>query len=406
MSCLRFIICLIFLGYLNCTVGLTPRYSAIVIEANSGRVLEQDDADKICHPASLTKIMSLYMVFEALKLGQIRMNTQVPVSSHAARQAPCKLGLRPGEYVSVETIIKALVTKSANDASAAIAEYLGGSEANFSIMMTRKAKSLGMRHTIFKNASGLPNPQQITTARDMAILSRAIYLHFPKDYRHFRLTAFHHRGKMHRNHNHLLGKVHGLDGLKTGWITASGFNLAASAVRVGPDNKPKRLIAIVLGGPNRHWRDQRVKELLETNFQKVGLGHGSSVKEIDDDEDFEVNAFLKEEVAKSEVTKASARPIPVSWSPPPSKHKHHNIPGEGYLWGVQLGTYKSLKEAKIKAKKTLTSLKSGEISTPKVSKGKKSFYGARLLGLTKEEAKMACRKFASSGQECRILASN
>jgi D-alanyl-D-alanine carboxypeptidase len=253
-------------------MGLTPRYSAIVIEANSGQVLEQEGADQICHPASLTKMMTLYMIFEALKAKQIRMDTQVPVSLHAARQIPSKLGLRPGEYVSIETIIKALVTKSANDASAAIAEYLGGSESNFAIMMTRKAKSLNMRHTVFKNASGVPNPQQVTTARDMAILSRSLYLHFPKDCHHFRLRAFHHRGRVHRNHNHLLGKALGSDasikveGIKTGFVNASGFNLAASAVRVGRDHKPMRLIAVVLGGPNRHWRDRRVAELLEGNF--------------------------------------------------------------------------------------------------------------------------------------------
>ncbi len=410
MNCVKFIICLLFFACFNDATGLTPRYSAIVMEADSGRILEQDNADKICHPASLTKIMTLYMVFEALKSGQIRMSTPIPVSFHAARQIPSKLGLRPGEYVSVETIIKALITKSANDASAAIAEYLGGSEANFAIMMTRKARTLGMRQTIFKNASGVPNPDQITTAHDMAILSRFLYLHFPKDYNHFRLQAFHHRGKVHRNHNHLLGKVRGLDGIKTGWVAASGFNLAASAVRIGLDHKPKRLIAVVLGGPNRHWRDRRVAELLETNFQRVGLRYETTVKEIDenddDDGDAEVNAFLKEQEAKSETIKISPRPVPVRWSSPSSKLKpHQSTPGKGYLWGVQLGTYQSLKEAKIKAKETLTVLKSGEVSTPKVTKGEKSFYGARLLRLTKTEAETGCKKFTSKGRGCRILAS-
>ncbi|MDF3034461.1 MAG: D-alanyl-D-alanine carboxypeptidase [Alphaproteobacteria bacterium] len=406
MSCLRLIICLVCFGYLNGAAALTPRYAAIVIDANSGRVLEQDDADKICHPASLTKMMTLYMVFEALNTRQIQMSTQIPISSHAARQAPSKLGLRPGEYVSIETAIKALVTKSANDVSAALGEYLGGSEANFALMMTRKAKSLGMKNTIFRNASGLPHPQQVTTARDMATLSRSLYLHFPKDYRHFRLQAFHHRGKVHRNHNHLLGKVHGLDGIKTGWVASSGFNLAASAVRAGPGNKPVRLIAVVLGGPNRYWRDDRVKDLLEANFQKVGLGHRPFVREMDEDQDddAEVTTFLKESVAKSETAKAPVRPTLVNWSPPPSRPKPHHPP-ETDDWGVQLGTYTSLKEARLKAKKTLMILKSGEISTPKVSKGKKSFYGARVLRLTKTKAETACKKFAPKGKGCHILAS-
>ena len=393
---------LIFFTFVNYAACLTPRYSAIVIDANSGAVLEQEGADIICHPASLTKITTLYMIFEALKTGQLTMNTQVPVSAHAARQAPSKLGLRAGEYVSVETIIKGLVTKSANDASAAIAEYLGGSESNFAAQMTRKAKSLGARNTVFKNASGLPNAYQVTTARDMAILSRALYLHFPKDYRHFRMQAFHHRGQVHRNHNHLLGKVPGLDGIKTGYVAASGFNLAASAVRKGPDNKPKRLIAVVLGGANRHWRDRRVAELLETNFQRVGLGHQPSVKEGEDEDDLEVNQFLKEEMNKK-TTKASARPIPISWPPSSSKPSVQKEADEEQ-WGVQFGTYSSLNEARLRAKKMLTTFKSGEVSTPRVAKGKKSFYGARLLGLTKQQAQSICKKYGSKGRECRILA--
>jgi len=344
------------------------------------------------------------------------MDTQVPVSSHAARQAPCKLGLRPGEHVSVETIIKALVTKSANDASAAIAEYLGGSEANFAAMMTRKAKSLGMRHTVFKNASGLPHPQQVTTARDMATLSRSIYLHFPNKYHHFRLQSLSHRGRTHRNHNHLLGKVPGLDGIKTGWVEASGFNLAASAVRMGRNNKPTRLIAVVLGGHNRHWRDRRVAELLETNFQRMGSIPGFPGKEIDNDPD--VMAFLREKIDRQENAKAPS-PIPLKWSSSPARVKPQKTLERDARdtleqlakqlkkedWGVQLGTYASLKEARLKAQKTFSILKSGEISTPRVSKGRKSFYGARLLGLTKKEAETVCKKF-STDRKCRVLASH
>jgi D-alanyl-D-alanine carboxypeptidase len=402
MRCLKLIICLIFLNYFNAAVGLTPRYSAIVIEVNSGRVLDQEGADKICHPASLTKMMTLYMVFESLKAGRIHMDTKVLVSSHAARQIPCKLGLRPGEYVTIETIIKGMVTKSANDASAAFAEYIGGSEANFATMMTQKAKKLGMTKTIFKNSSGVPNSQQITTARDMAILSRALYLHFPKEYRHFRLKAFHHKGQRHHNHNHLLGNRRDfeVDGIKTGYVAASGFNLAASAVRRGPDNKSQRLIAVVLGGPNRHWRDRRVQELLEINFAKVGLGIGTAAKDVDEDEEDDegentVKAFLKEDAPKLDPIKVTV-PAPTVAAPPPSKKND---------WGVQLGTFASVKEAQSKARKSLSLLKSGEISTPRVKQGKRSVYGARLLGITKEEAQNVCRKYAKNGGSCRLLAS-
>ncbi|MGV8948229.1 MAG: D-alanyl-D-alanine carboxypeptidase family protein [Candidatus Paracaedibacter sp.] len=405
MSKLSLIICLIFFSYINQASCLPRSYTAIVIDARTGAVLEQDDADKLCHPASLTKMATLYMVFEALKTGRLRMNTQIPVSAHAARQAPSKLGLQAGEHVSVETIIKGLVTKSANDAAAAIAEYLGGSEANFAAQMTNKARSLGMRKTTFKNASGLPNPYQVTTARDMATLSRALYLHFPKDYQHFRMQAFHHQGKVHRNHNHLLGKVPGLDGIKTGWVAASGFNLAASAVRKGPDNKPTRLIAVVLGGVNRHWRDRRVSELLETNFQRVGLGNHLSVKVEDDEDqdDAEVTQFLKEEMGKQTIAKVAVRPIPVSW---PSSSPKSSIPEATSQeeWGVQFGTYSSLNKAKLKARKMFTTIKTGTISTPRVKKGKKSFYGARLIGITRLEAEKACKKYAHKTKECRILA--
>lgn len=406
MTCLRSFICLILFTYLNGAVGLSPRYSAIVIEANSGRVLQQEDPDKICHPASLTKIMTLYMVFEALKTGRLKMNTQIPVSAHAARQIPSKLGLRAGEYVSVETVIKGLVTKSANDASAAIAEYLGGSESNFAQMMTRKARSLGMRNTTFKNASGVPNASQITTARDMATLSRALYLHYPKDYRYFRIQAFHHRGRVHRNHNHLLGKIPGVDGIKTGWVAASGFNLSASAVRTGPDKKQKRLIVVVLGGPNRHWRDQRVTNLLEANFQKMGMEHASRTKSYDEeeDDDTEITEFLKQETAKVESRSNTPRPISINWNTGPTKPKPQDTQ-EKDLWGVQIGTYKSLKEAKLRAHKTYTILKSGEISTPKVTKGRKASYGARLIGITRSEAETICKKYAPKGKECRILSS-
>lgn len=405
--------------------GLTPRYSAIVIDAHSGRVLQQDEADKICHPASLTKMMTLYIIFENLKSGKLRMGTQVYVSSHAARQIPSKLGLRPGEYVSVETIIKGLVTKSANDASAAIAEHLGGSEANFAGMMTRKARTLGMRNTTFKNASGVPNSQQVTTARDMAILSRSLFLHFPKEYRYFRLRSFQHKGRVHRNHNHLLGNRRGLDidGIKTGYVAASGFNLAASAVGVGSDNKPRRLIAVVLGGPNRHWRDRRVADLLETNFEKFGLSHVSTTKQFnesddedieDNEEDAEINSILKEEAKPISVPKhthSSMRPISLSW---PSKRMKSNDDEDEEdhrssnqnSWGVQLGTFKSVREAKLHAKQVLSQIQSGEISTPKVSKGKKSFYGARLIGITKAEAQRACKKFARHNGDCRILATD
>lgn len=245
-----------------------PKYAAIVMDADTGQVFHTDEADSLRHPASLTKMATLYLVFGALKTGRISWNTQMRVSPFASSQSPTKLGLRAGESISVRTAVLGLITKSANDAAVVVAEYLAGSEEAFARQMTLKARALGMNSTIFKNASGLPNPAQITTARDLAKLSQALYRDFPKEYKLFATQSFTHRGVAHRNHNHLLGKVPGVDGIKTGLTNASGFNLAASAVRYDHESKPHRLITVVLGGPNRHWRDRRVTELLETHFVK------------------------------------------------------------------------------------------------------------------------------------------
>lgn len=252
-----------------------PKYSAIVIDARTGKVLHEEEADGIRHPASLTKMMTLYMLFEAVKTGKLKMDSTISVSEKASRQSPSKLGLQPGQTITVRTAMLGLITKSANDVAVAVGEHLGGSEEAFARKMTLKAQALGMSNTLFKNASGLPNPQQITTARDMATLSQALYRDFPKEYKYFSTQSFSHKGTVHRTHNHLLGKVHGVDGIKTGWIVASGFNLAASAIRYDDQNKPHRLITVVLGGPNRHWRDRRVEELLETHFAERGLKKGN-----------------------------------------------------------------------------------------------------------------------------------
>ncbi len=258
-----------------------PKYSAIVLDAKTGAVLHEEESDGIRHPASLTKMMTLYMLFEAVKSGKVKADATIYISEKASRQAPSKLNLQPGQTISVRTAILALVTKSANDVAVAVGEHLGGSEEAFARKMTLKAQALGMSNTTFQNASGLPNSQQVTTARDMATLSRALYLDFPQEYKYFSTQSFSHKGCIHNNHNHLLGKVNGVDGIKTGWIVASGFNLAASAIRYDAQDKPHRLIAVVLGGPNRHWRDRRVEELLESHFAERGLqnkGKGSIPK--------------------------------------------------------------------------------------------------------------------------------
>ena len=238
-----------------------PSYSSIVVDANSGAVLQATNADSPRHPASLTKIMTLYLLFERLEAGKIKMSSELPVSAHAAVQAPSKLGLEPGQTIRVETAIRAIVTKSANDVAVVVAEALGGSEENFAKQMTAKARALGMMHTVYRDASGLPNDDQITTARDIAILGRAIQDRFPQYYHYFATRTFEYRGKEMRNHNHLLGRVPGVDGMKTGYIHDSGFNIIVSMRR-----GPRHILAVVFGGRTAAARDARVISLLDNNI--------------------------------------------------------------------------------------------------------------------------------------------
>jgi D-alanyl-D-alanine carboxypeptidase len=235
----------------------SPPTASIVVDGNTGAVLQSHNPDSLRHPASLTKIMTLYLLFERLEAGRIKLDTEMPVSEHAASQAPSKLGLRPGQTLDVEAAIKALVTKSANDASVVIAEALAGDEDEFARMMTRKAHALGMSRTIYRNANGLPDPEQVTTARDQALLGRAIQDRFPRYYRYFSTPAFVYHGRAMRNHNKLLGRVEGVDGIKTGYIRASGFNLVTSMRRGS-----RHIVAVVLGGRSGASRDAQMRELV------------------------------------------------------------------------------------------------------------------------------------------------
>jgi len=262
-------ISLIYCLLLFCALEASPLWArqsaSIVICAETGKVHHAANPDVVTYPASLTKMMTLYLTFQALREKKLTFDKKLFVSQYASQQEPCSLGLKPGTYITVRQAILGLVTKSANDAAVVLAEALGkGSEGQFAKKMTQQARKLGMMRTVFKNASGLPNKQQVTTARDMAILSRSLYLHFPEYFRFFKEKEFVYKGVVHKNHNHLLGKVHGVDGIKTGFINAAGFNLAASMVR---DNR--RIIAVVLGGDSIRDRDKKMKRLLETTHARV-----------------------------------------------------------------------------------------------------------------------------------------
>ena len=232
-------------------------YSDIVVDANNGAILHQTNPDATRHPASLTKIMTLYLLFEQLEAGKLKLDSQLKVSQSASEQSPTKLGLKAGSTIQVEDAIKGIVTRSANDASVVVAEAIAGDEETFAAMMTRKARALGMTRTIYKNASGLPNDQQITTARDQSILGRAVQERFPTYYKYFQTRSFTFRGRSIGNHNNLLGRVEGVDGIKTGYIRASGFNLVTSLHRGN-----RYMVAVVMGGSSAGSRDARMRELI------------------------------------------------------------------------------------------------------------------------------------------------
>ncbi|HMM91448.1 serine hydrolase [Bradyrhizobium sp.] len=242
----------------------SPQFSSIMVDANTGAVLSSNNPDGIRRPASLTKIMTLYLLFERLDSGKMKIDTEMDVSEHASEQAPTKLGLRPGQTLKVEDAIKGLVTRSANDAAVVIAEAIAGDETEFARLMTRKARALGMSKTTYRNASGLPNDEQLTTARDQATLGRAIQDRFPRYYRYFATSVFNYRGQSIRNHNRLLGNVEGVDGIKTGYTRASGFNLVSSMRRGN-----RHLVGVVLGGRSGGSRDSIMRNLLAENLDKA-----------------------------------------------------------------------------------------------------------------------------------------
>lgn len=238
--------------------------TAIVVDADTGKVLYASKADKQAYPASLTKIMTLYMVFDALDRGRIRLTTRIPVSRNASKQKPSKLYLRAGDRISVRDAIFALITKSANDVATAVAEYLGGTEQKFARMMTRKARAFGMSRTVFRNASGLPDPGQKSTARDMSRLARIMLRDFPGYYDYFATKTWKYRGKRYKNHNKMLQSYRGTDGIKTGYTRASGFNLVASVKRGG-----RRLIGVVFGGKSGDSRNTRMMGILNKSFRRL-----------------------------------------------------------------------------------------------------------------------------------------
>jgi D-alanyl-D-alanine carboxypeptidase (penicillin-binding protein 5/6) len=421
-----------------------PKYASIVVDAKTGEVLYEQNADAHRYPASITKIMTMYLTFEALADHRLSFDDRLVISPHAAAQAPSKVGLRAGQSISVRDAMEAIAVLSANDMAVAMAEKLGGTEAHFAEMMTAKAKQLGMNNTQYVNANGLPDNRQLTTARDIATLSRAVLRDYPQYYSFFSTRQFTYLGRTTRNHNHLLGSMPGVDGIKTGFTNASGFNLAASAVR-----NDHRLIAVVLGGSSTASRDLHVEDLLDAGFTVIkkrelgqqttiaqnlrepvpvgavdrapveqGDGDEAGVHIVVDGKAPRVRQTLKakdddapaactvkrvrvhHKLVKRCVTPAAdAKPQDAK----PAKVIKADV-AKGGDWQVQLGAYKSSAQARAQLAKMSSkfshALSASEGGRVEHASGN---YRVRFAGLSAEEAKDACDTIKAQGQACMAL---
>ena len=382
------------------------KYASIVIEEDSGKVLFSRSADSLRYPASLTKIMTLYLVFEELASGRLKMDSRIKVSRLAAGRSPSKLYLKTGQTISVEDAIYALVTKSANDVATAIAEHLSGSEREYGKRMTRKARALGMSRTTFRNASGLPHSKQRSTARDMARLAVAMRRDFPQFYDFFSARSFRWKGQKFKNHNRLLSAYKGTDGIKTGYINASGFNLVASVERRGV-----RLIGVVFGGRTGSSRDRHMMQILDTSFKRAKPADlGTQVAAVS--------------VLPKRKTTAPPKKLPVA---PPNRRKvRANVDvsvadASGYLdadsvtkrarensfetiWSVQIGSFAkraNAHKAAARARRVADNvLGQSPARLTLVTRGNLPLWRVRFNNLDEDQARSACAALFAKGRPC------
>ena len=414
------------------------RYGSIVVDANSGKILVADHADRILHPASLTKLMTLYLTFAAMRAGKIDDQTQLTVSRYATQAAPTKLNLHAGEHIRVHDAVLGLITRSANDAARVLAEGIGGSESHFADMMTEQAQRLGMTHTVFRNASGLPNPGQVTTPKDMAMLARAIITQFPEYYELFSTRSFNYRGVAFTNHNHLMEWYPGMDGMKTGYVAASGFNLVSSAVQGNT-----RLIGVVFGGRSAARRDRYMAGLLDRSFMEAGgasrpgavaaryADNHATLPDLSDEpdlasggqdiagnaqEDYPDNSPHDSERAKLQHVLASAvvtndvtpdetaDATPAANNAAVNQQPHASTKLAKGDWGVLLGSFRSRHDAKItlsRAQRHYRNLHDAHgVITVARTKGGVPIYHVRMIGLTQSAASQACSAMQSHGKDC------
>ena len=395
----------------------SARYAAIVIDADSGRVVHEVEATHRWYPASLTKVMTIYMTFSALQVGRLHLNDQLTVSAHAARQPSSKLGLRQGQNISVEQAIMAVTTRSANDAAVVLAERLGGSESYFANMMTEQARNLGMYNSSFQNASGLPDEGQISSARDLALLSATLIRNFPHYYRYFSATEFAYKGRVLPNTNRILKSYPDADGLKTGFTCGSGYNLIASAKRNG-----HRLIGVLLGAHSSNERFQQMANLLDLGFEKSQAGAmGVPVAQLHDANfappPFQLSSnrcagSAEQMGADSGSGKAEAIHIkPGKTNRAKLSRQAKSKPAKRSVssanWAVMLGDHSRKTDADVSLKQARHTLgataTSGQPHVVRIKTKGKLWWRAEWTGLDPNQARAFCKKLRAKGRSCTLL---
>ena len=365
------------------------RYATIVMEAGTSRVLYATNPDELRHPASMTKMMTLLMLFEALDRGEVTMDTQMEVSKLAATRPATKLYLKARSTIRVEDAINALIILSANDVATVVAEHLAGTESKFGQKMTERARALGMTKTVFRNASGLPDPKQVTTARDMATLSLALVQNFPQHYAAFSRGEFTFRGATYRTHNRLLNAYDGADGLKTGFINSSGFNLAASAMRDG-----RRVVAVTFGGNTAAARDRHVADLLDRGFALLTNQPETTVataRIYNYEESYKKPVM----VARAKTNRAPASETAIGDVNEPTSTLASTVPASAAgMWGIQVGAFSKRATAENQARVAELKLKPDYSNAVAIvqtgTSNGKTIYRARIVGLPKADLIRAC----------------
>lgn len=405
--------------------GISSKDSYLIVDANSGRELLSDRPDELRHPASLTKLMTLYLTFAALDSGRLSLGDALPVSSSALNAQPTKMGLAGGMVV-VRDAVMGLVTRSANDAAVVLGEALGGDEENFARLMTQKARQLGMSSTVFRNASGLPNREQVTTARDLARLANALLRDFPHYYPVFSVQTYSFRGRPLENHNRMLASYAGADGLKTGYTAASGFNLVMSAMR---DNR--RLIGVVMGGDTAFQRDRLMAELMDRGFAMAGslalspwtpqrmppsarynaanFVPGSAIPDAPKHAPLMAQASKTPAEPAPAAAQTTSAPVRVASATPtaPSAPADPGQPALG-TWVIQVGSFSDSKSAQLALDRATTALPEtarthSAVTVDEVQMAQKTFHRARLINLTQEEAVLGCKKLEQRKVYCSAL---